>query len=902
MATIYVDGDAYQVNERHNLLEACLQLGFDLPYFCWHPAMGSVGACRQCAVRRYKDEDDDQGSIVMACMSPAADGTRLSVHDEEARDFRASVIEWLMANHPHDCPVCAEGGECHLQDMTVMTGHNYRRFRFGKRTHRNQYLGPFIAHEMNRCIACYRCTRFYREYAGGDDLDAIGMHDHVYFGRHRDGTLENEFSGNLVEVCPTGVFTDKPLTDTYTRKWDLRAAPSVCIHCGVGCNISPGERYGAVKRVQNRYNGAVNGYFLCDRGRFGYDFVNLPERLRTPAARAAPDRSEETLSADDAAGRLRELLGRSGTIGIGSPRATLETNHALREAVGAERFHDGMDAATHRLVGLIADIHRQGGTRLPSLTDMENADAVLVLGEDLTNTAPRIALSLRQTVRNKARETAAGLSVPAWHDAAVRNVARYSRTPLYLAAPHATRLDDAASQVTHRSAADIARLGAAVAHALDASAPAPDGLDEKARQLADQVADTLREAERPLVVSGCGAGSEAVIRAAANVARALGTDRGPADLCLCVPEANSLGVALMGGGGVDDALAALENGDADSVVIAENDLYERAPRGRVDGALGKARNVVLLDALPQDTADRATLILPAATFAESDGTLVSYEGRAQRLFKVMNPEGDLRESWRWLAEAAGADWFGGDRGSVTRHCAQRHEALSGITEAAPDADFREAGEKVARAPMRYSGRTAMAANKHVQEAEPPRDPESPLAMTMEGRAPAPEQPGSVIPYFWAPRWNSVQAVNKFQAEIAGPLAGGDAGERLLEPDGTAHPGYLSVEIPSSSGNGSVWRAVPVRHIFGSDPLSRRSRPLAERVPEAALRLHPDDAEALGAARDDTLTLEMAGEQWRLPVRPDASVPHGTAGVPIGLPGGPAALFAAEMALRKEVSS
>ena len=184
--------------------------------------MGSVGACRQCAVKQFHGDDDQHGRIVMACMVEAADGARISIGDPEAVKFRASVIEWLMTNHPHDCPVCEEGGECHLQDMTLMTGHAYRRYRFKKRTFRNQYLGPFITHEMNRCIACYRCVRFYREYAGGRDFDVFAAHNHVYFGRHEDGVLENEFSGNLAEVCPTGVFDDKPFAKVYERKWDLR--------------------------------------------------------------------------------------------------------------------------------------------------------------------------------------------------------------------------------------------------------------------------------------------------------------------------------------------------------------------------------------------------------------------------------------------------------------------------------------------------------------------------------------------------------------------------------------------------------------------------------------------------------------------------------------------------------
>ena len=221
MTRIEIDGQSYEVAPGHNLLHACLSLGFDLPYFCWHPALGSVGACRQCAVKEFRGPEDTQGRIVMSCMTPAAHGARISIADPEARAFRASVIEWLMTNHPHDCPVCEEGGECHLQDMTVMTGHIYRRYRFKKRTFRNQYLGPFLTHEMNRCIACYRCVRFYRDYAGGRDFNVFAIHRNVYFGRHEDGVLENEFSGNLAEVCPTGVFDENTLSAAYNRHIDL---------------------------------------------------------------------------------------------------------------------------------------------------------------------------------------------------------------------------------------------------------------------------------------------------------------------------------------------------------------------------------------------------------------------------------------------------------------------------------------------------------------------------------------------------------------------------------------------------------------------------------------------------------------------------------------------------------
>ena len=244
-----------------------------------------MGACRQCAVKQFKDETDQKGKLVMACMTPAAEGSRISIHDPEAVEFRKAIVEGLMQNHPHDCPVCDEGGECHLQDMTVMTGHDYRAYRFEKRTFRNQYLGPLVNHEMNRCIQCYRCVRFYREYAGGDDLNAFALRDIVFFGRDRDGVLENEFSGNLVEICPTGVFTDNTLKQHYTRKWDLQFAPSICVHCGLG--LQHQSRPSATANAapyRNRYNSEVNGYFLCDRGRFGYEFVNSPRRIRSALA------------------------------------------------------------------------------------------------------------------------------------------------------------------------------------------------------------------------------------------------------------------------------------------------------------------------------------------------------------------------------------------------------------------------------------------------------------------------------------------------------------------------------------------------------------------------------------------------------------------------------------------
>ena len=407
MATIHIDGVAHEVEAGRNLLESCLSLGLDLPYFCWHPAMGSVGACRQCAVVQYQDADDERGRIVMGCMTAVADGARFSVGGDRAGGFRRAVVETLMINHPHDCPVCSEGGECHLQDMTVMTGHRDRRYRGSKQTFRNQYLGPLVHHEMNRCITCYRCTRFYRDYAGGTDLAALASRDRVYFGRHEDGVLESEFAGNLVEVCPTGVFTDRTLLGDYTRKWDLQSAPSVCAGCAVGCNTFPGERYGRLKRVHNRFNSAVNGYFLCDRGRYGQGWVNGDARLDFPGLRGDDGRFD-AIDRERALALATERLAAGGVAGIGSPRASVESNYLLRELVGADNCAPGLACHEQPLVDRALALLRAGPARVPDLEAIEAADCVLVLGEDVTASAPRLALALRQSVRNAAFERAAG--------------------------------------------------------------------------------------------------------------------------------------------------------------------------------------------------------------------------------------------------------------------------------------------------------------------------------------------------------------------------------------------------------------------------------------------------------------------------------------------------------------
>ncbi|MGF6221223.1 NADH-quinone oxidoreductase subunit NuoG [Pseudomonas frederiksbergensis] len=892
MATIHVDGKELEVDGADNLLQACLSLGLDIPYFCWHPALGSVGACRQCAVKQYTDENDKRGRIVMSCMTPATDGSWISIDDEEAKVFRASVVEWLMTNHPHDCPVCEEGGHCHLQDMTVMTGHNERRYRFTKRTHQNQQLGPFISHEMNRCIACYRCVRFYKDYAGGTDLGVFGAHDNVYFGRVEDGTLESEFSGNLTEVCPTGVFTDKTHSERYNRKWDMQFSPSICHGCSSGCNISPGERYGELRRIENRFNGSVNQYFLCDRGRFGYGYVNREDRPRQPLLA-----NGAKLSLDEALDKAADLLRGRNIVGIGSPRASLESNYALLELVGAEHFYSGIEAAELERIRLVVQVLKDSPLPIPNMRDIEDHDAIFVLGEDLTQTAARMALALRQSVKGKAEDMADAMRVQPWLDAAVKNIGQHALNPLFIASLAETKLDDVAEECVHAAPDDLARIGFAVAHALDASAPAVEGLDAEALELAQRIANALLAAKRPLIIAGTSLGSKALIEAAANIAKALKLREKNGSISLIVPEANSLGLAMLGGDSVDAALQAVIDGKADAIVVLENDLYTRTDKAKVDAALNAAKVVIVADHQKTATSDRAHLVLPAASFAEGDGTLVSQEGRAQRFFQVFDPtylDASIlvHEGWRWLHALRSTllnqpiDWTQLDH--VTAAVAASKPQLARIVDAAPSAAFRIKGLKLAREPLRYSGRTAMRADISVHEPRTSQDNDTAFSFSMEGYSGSVE-PRQQVPFAWSPGWNSPQAWNKFQDEVGGHIRAGDPGTRLIESTGDSLNWFASVPRAFNPAPGT-WQVVPFFHLFGSEENSSKAAPVQERIPAPYLSLAKSEADRLGVNDGALLSLNVAGQTLRLPLRINEELGAGLVALPAGIAGIPPAIF------------
>lgn len=867
MAKVTIDDIEYEVPDGKNMLEVALSLGLDLTYFCWHPAMHSVGACRQCAVINYRDANDTRGRIAMACMLDANNGTRISIHDPKAREFRAGNIESLMINHPHDCPVCDEGGECHLQDMTVMSGHNYRRYRFKKRTHINQDLGPFLYHEMNRCIQCYRCVRFYNDYAGGKDFGVFANAGRVYFGRSEPGTLENEFSGNLVEVCPTGVFTDKTLRKHYTRKWDLTSSPSICQQCSVGCNILASERYGGLRRIMTRYNEEVNGYFLCDRGRFGYEYVNDEKRLTRTARK-------DTSSGKDAFTSLKELIAtKPKMIGLGSPRASLESNFMLKQLVGAENFYAGISKNESDAVNIVLNVLRNGKIKTPTLKEMESYEAVFVLGEDVTNTAPMIALGLRQTAITLPKKKAFAIRIQKWNDAAIREVIQDEKGPFFLATPYATKLEEISTAALHGDTNTLISLSDKIVSYIRKGAT-----NMQSEDFAEKVAAALLSTEKPLVVSGTGMMSTRIIQGAANIATALKEAGKDAGIVYAVPEVNSMGLAMIGAAGsLDDAGKKVSAEKDFTVVVLENDLFFRTDKSRATEFLNNCGRVILLDSLENETTGKADYILPAGTFAEADGTVVNNEGRAQRFYQVYMPKEDMQSSWAWLDMMIHQSETSRPFDAIVLEMVENIPAFAAIKDLAPTADFRIGTQKIPRQTHRYSGRTAMNANVSVHEPKPPVDVDSPLSFTMEGYHGNP--PSADIPYYWAPGWNSIQSINKYQIEVGGGLHGGSPGKRLIEPNENAVSGFGDNQKNTHSG---AFEILPSWHIFGSGELSSKSPAVAKRVPVATVSVSEKALNSRNLNSNQKIKIHYNATDIILPVKIDNSLPENVVLLPYGL--------------------
>jgi NADH-quinone oxidoreductase subunit G len=619
MPKLVIDDREIEVAPGTKVIEAAQKLGIMIPRLCYHPALGSVGACRVCAVKFLQGPFK---GVQMSCMVAAQDDMVVSTTDKEAVAFRKYVIEWLMLNHPHDCPVCDEGGHCLLQDMTVSGGHGIRRYLGKKRTYADQYLGPLLQHEMNRCIHCYRCARFYQEFSGYRDLGVMQSANQTYFGRFEDGVLESPFSGNLSDICPTGVYTDKPAR-FFGRRWDFERSPSLCISCSLGCHTVVSCRYRKVVRQEARFSNSVNGYFICDRGRYGFFYADLEQRPR----RAMID--GEAVAVDQAVNvlkqRLETIMNKAGKAAVacaGSTRSSLETLAMLKRASQVNGWSAPayfVDTASARRVK--SAVARLEPDLMVSLREIESADFVLMVGADAVNEAPMLAPAMRQARRNSA--TIAVIDPrPVFLPFAFEHLpAKLEELDGYLAAVIKAAIDPAALEEQEETTRKFFA-------ALPEIEPVTRLQPEKISALAEK----LRTSQRPVIVCGTDAVRRQTPALAADVTLLLQAAGKQAGLFYLVPGANAFAAGLLSDN-TDSFETLVEDIEKDSIkgliLVESNPLWKFPDRQRLEKALARLELMVVMDYLNSETAQKAHIFLPTTTLYESGGIYLNQEARVQ---------------------------------------------------------------------------------------------------------------------------------------------------------------------------------------------------------------------------------------------------------------------------------
>src|SRR4051794_28144962 len=392
LVTLTIDGRELQVPKGTGLVETALAAGIEIPVFCYEPRLGPpVGACRMCLV-----EVEGMPKLQAGCTLTATDGMVVKTAQTSAlaADGQNSTLEFILVTHPLDCPVCDKGGECPLQDLTFRWGPPVTRNTFPKRTFEKPIpISPTIALDRERCILCYRCTRFSSDVAEDSQLIARDRGSQSVIATFEDEPYRAPFSGNVIELCPVGALTSTQYR-FEARPWEIQDVPTVCGMCPVGCNIQATTREGKVKRILSRNHPEVDEGWLCDKGRFGFSHLRASDRIGDPG-RKVGTRRYETMSwdaaLDEAETLLREARGRIVTALSGSE--TVEQAYAL-----AKLLRSGLDSHTAVLPEEVSDA--LDGARLP-LSALAGADVIAVLGDaPVVDSAPIVELWLKHARRN----------------------------------------------------------------------------------------------------------------------------------------------------------------------------------------------------------------------------------------------------------------------------------------------------------------------------------------------------------------------------------------------------------------------------------------------------------------------------------------------------------------------
>ncbi|HYT50571.1 MAG TPA: molybdopterin-dependent oxidoreductase [Pyrinomonadaceae bacterium] len=647
---VSINGRDFQVAKGARLIDVCRENQFDIPSFCYYADLALQASCRMCLVRIEK-----MPKLQTSCTIICTDGMIVTTQSEEIEKAQRSMLEFLLANHPLDCPVCDRGGECELQELTFDWGNLEERFIERKNAKAERYLSPMVANDPQRCILCKRCTRVCDEWMGEEAIEAGNRGANTVIGTF-GGWLNCSQCGNCIEVCPTGTLLDGTYRHQH-RPWELTQTVSTCTYCSDGCQMSLGSRGNELVRIvaRDRYVNGLNGEFLCIKGRFGHPFVNHEKRIRTPlirykeAGRLIPATWDEAIRF--AAERVHKVVAENGSNSlavIGSPRLTNESLYCLRkfatEVVETENF------AVADAFSLKPFFENLGG-QLATHRDIRYAKTIVLIGGEPEELQPLTGKQIRQAVRNGGA-----------------NLIIFNSVPI--------RLREQASQFIHIAPRSEDAAVLALASGGDDSLAAGK-MNIDAREL-KAARDAITQANGDLIFMFGGELSAAAQRViaqfpylfAAEGRRVLlhplplfNNSIGAHDM---IPDAHDLNVLLKGAG--DSMLAAYIAGSL-------------LPSHDVD-ALSKLDLVIVHELFETETTALADVVFPAASFAEVDGTFTNNDGFVQRVRKSVEPVHQSLPDWIIVARIAkelGVD-FGFERSAsaVFREIADQIPAYAGL--------------------------------------------------------------------------------------------------------------------------------------------------------------------------------------------------------------------------------
>jgi NADH-quinone oxidoreductase subunit G len=653
-----VDGRPVEMPAGATVMEAANRLGIYVPHFCWHPKLSIAANCRMCLVQVEKAPKP-----LPACATPVAEGMKVSTRSDYAKQAQAGVMEFLLINHPLDCPICDQGGECQLQDLAVGYGGSASRYAEPKRVVTAKPMGPLIsAEEMTRCIHCTRCVRFGQEVAGAMELGLVGRGEHAEIVSFVGQAVDSELSGNMIDICPVGALTSKPFRYT-ARTWELGRRKSVSPHDGLGSNLVVQVQNDRVMRVVPLENEAVNECWLSDKDRFSYEGLNSEDRLLEPMVKQggewrAVDWERALAVVADGLQRVRLDHGAAAIGALVSPHATLEEMF-LAQKLARDLGSAHVDFRL-RQCDFSTDGKLKGAPWLGMpVAELGSLDRVLVVGSFLRKDHPLLASRFRRAAKR-------GQQLSVIHVAA----------------------DDLAMPVANRAVVRPGELPALLAQVVKAAAEAKGAAVPRALaglavgEPARAIAQSLAAGQNAGIFLGNSAQQHPRAGQLHALAQALAGIAG-ARFGFLGETANSVGGYLAncipGPGGLNAAAMLAAPRKAYLLVGVEPELDTANPRQALR-AMDAAELVVALTAYRGRAPDYADVLLPITPFTETSGTFVNTEGRRQSFNPAVRPGGNARPAWkvlRVLGNLLGLPGFDDDRSESVRDRACPADAVAG---------------------------------------------------------------------------------------------------------------------------------------------------------------------------------------------------------------------------------